>query len=222
MIGRSISRRMLALVGAMSLGGLAAGCGEAAPPGAAPAAVPAAARTPPELEGAVAAPGAIAPGCLELRGGEDGQVIELCGQDSLQPFSQEEPLAGPADSPDAELPELEAAAASGGTVKASTTGARVEAKVIWTSAYSFELRPAKLWDTQCDGNGVFFHTHIPGFVYPNHRNDGGCGSVATWSALRGSSSYVIHHLSLSVCRDKLIDNCADSNASYNPYHPYPY
>lgn len=214
MTGMPLSRRTLAVLGSLGLAGLAAACGEAPTSGADTSVT----RTVPELAGPVTSTGAFAPGCVELRG-DDGQQIELCGQESLQPAAEDGPVAG-LEPVDDGSQVLEIAAASGGRLTASTTGAKVQADVVWTSKYAFELRNVILWDTLCDGKGTSFHTHIPGFQYPDHRNDAGCSAnPVSWPVLRGSSSSMIHHLWLSVCRDKLIgDQCADSRSSNNPYY----
>ncbi|MFF4243650.1 hypothetical protein ACFYY2_04140 [Streptomyces sp. NPDC001822] len=101
----------------------------------------------------------------------------------------------------------------------STAGAAIGLTVDWTSDTSFVLRNVYLKDTVCDGDSVFFYIRVSGYTYPNHRNEGGCNSTASWTSMPGSFSGGAVALTVTVCRDAFTDNCATSRASLNPYNP---
>ncbi|MET7700493.1 hypothetical protein [Streptomyces sp. NPDC005485] len=100
----------------------------------------------------------------------------------------------------------------------STEGAAIGLTVDWTSYNSLVLRDVYLKDTGDDGHSVFFYvTATRSFQYPNHWNKSGYNTTAHWDALPGSLTSEIAFVDVTVCRDKLFDNCATSRQSKNPY-----
>lgn len=118
------------------------------------------------------------------------------------------------------LPPGAAHAADNDVLTASATGAHVSLTVDWTGDDSFTLRDIELRDTECDDDPVYFYVEVPGFRYPDHKNESGCGTVASWGSLPGSLSSSIGSLSVTVCRNERLspDTCGTSGKSYNPYY----
>ncbi len=224
-------------VGASLLALAAAGCGpqgESSGDGKDSAAATEVAAHAQGLTEAVEAPGAVAEGCTQETG-SDGLPVEVCGPGSVKPApaagdAKAAPAEGEKDAAQGETyPGADASAevvadyVTGRSVKlaASTSGAKVNAVLVWVNDRTFELHYSKLTDTSCDARGVYFRARVPGFQYPNHTNHNGCNSTVTWNNLRGSLNEPIHHLWLEVCRDnRLADNCGSSASGLNPYYPY--
>ncbi|WP_328315428.1 hypothetical protein [Streptomyces sp. NBC_00388] len=103
-------------------------------------------------------------------------------------------------------------------ITTSTEGAAIGLTVDWTSFNSVVLRDVYLKDTGNDGNSVFFYVSDGGFRYPDHKNKSGYNTTVHWDALPGSTSGgYMYFITVTVCRDKLFDNCTTSRQSHNPY-----
>lgn len=143
-----------------------------------------------------------------------GDTPPECDSDGCGP----ETLVASEDEPPPELKIEKTISGRSVILTASTAGAKLTANLVWVNNKKFELHNVRLTDASCDDKSVYFHTHIPGFQYPDHANKTGCNTTTTWSSLAGSSSGKIYSLWLEVCRNKNPDNCATSQTALNPYY----
>jgi hypothetical protein len=104
-------------------------------------------------------------------------------------------------------------------LSASRTGVSGSLTVDWTGARSFVLKGAKLSDTACDSQPVYFRVVSSEYgLWPKHWNTSGCGTTVTFPDLPGSlASIDISNLWLEVCRDTWSPECKTSAVSDNPY-----